>query len=368
MSFTEKSLVYLSKEYRIVPNYGAVGSSASAGGAVVTDNEVVQTPQSPGFIYQEVFIADGVNKAYTVTENGGQLSEVSTDINVYRNGLLLNDTYISSFDSVNGTFELTFIPDLDDRISVVWFVKNTTVEGNIFQEVFTANGSTATFTVTKNGGLIPTRKQELFIYINGIFLDYEKVTTYSPSLGQFTLNFTPSSDDTLAAVWFVDIPQNVKIIQEQFIADGTQTTFTVTKNGGELAKTKDAILLMRNGQHINNDYITGINPTSGTITLTFAPDQGDDITLIWFVQEDGVDYSTLVSMYQEEFTADGITPTFTVTENQGKLPQSLSAIMVYRNGQFISNGFVSSHDYLNGTITFNFTPRSGEKITLVWVL
>ena len=56
------------------------------------------------------------------------------------------------------------------------------------------------------------------------------------------------------------------------------------------------------------------------------------------------------------------------TENQGKLPQSLSAIMVYRNGQFISNGFVSSHDYLNGTITFNFTPRSGEKITLVWVL
>jgi hypothetical protein len=42
--------------------------------------------------------------------------------------------------------------------------------------------------------------------------------------------------------------------------------------------------------------------------------------------------------------------------------------MVYRNGQFISNGFVTSHDYLNGTITFNFTPRSGEKITLVWVL
>jgi len=42
---------------------------------------------------------------------------------------------------------------------------------------------------------------------------------------------------------------------------------------------------MRNGQHINNDYITGINPTAGTITLTFTPDQGDDITLIWFVEE-----------------------------------------------------------------------------------
>lgn len=369
MSFTEKSLVYLSKEYRFVPSYGAVGSSASAGGAVVTDNEVVQTPQTPGFIYQEVFTADGISNSYTVTENGGQLSEVSTDINVYRNGLLLNDTYISSFDSVNGIFELTFTPDLDDRISVVWFVKTTTVDSNIFQEIFNADGSSSTFSVTKNGGLIPNRKQELFLYINGIFLDYEKVTTYSPSLGQFTLNFTPSSDDTIAAVWFVNLPQSVKIIQEQFIANGTQTTFTVTKNGGELAKTKDAILLMRNGQHINNDYITGINTSSGTITLTFAPDSGDDITLIWFVEETVTPTnSNAFAMFQEEFTADGTTPTFTVTQNEGKLPEALSSIMIYRNGQYISNSFISSHDYISGSITFGFIPRSGEKITIVWVL
>ena len=369
MSFTEKSLVYLSREYRFVPSYGAVGSSASAGGAVVTDNEVVQTPQTPGFIYQEVFTADGLSNSFTVTENGGQLSESSTDINVYRNGLLLNDTYIASFDSVNGVINLTFTPDADDRISIVWFAKTTTVDSNIFQEIFNADGLSATFTVTKNGGLIPTRKQELFLYINGIFLDHEKITTYSPNQGQFTLNFTPGSDDTIAAVWFVNLPQSVKILQEQFVADGTQTTFTVTKNSGVLAKTKDAILLMRNGQHINNDYITGINTSNGTITLTFTPDNGDDITLIWFVEETVTPTnSNAFAMFQQEFTADGITPTFTVTENEGKLPNSLSSIMVYRNGQYISNSFISSHDYISGGITFAFIPRSGEKITIVWVL
>ena len=126
---------------------------------------------------------------------------------------------------------------------------------------------------------------------------------------------------------------------------------------------------MRNGQHINNDYITGINPTSGTITLTFAPDQGDDITLIWFVEEFVTPTnSAAVSMFQEDFTADGTTPTFTVTDNEGKLPDSLSAIMVYRNGQFISNQFISSHDSGTGTITFSFVPRSGEKITIIWVV
>jgi len=369
MAFTEQSLVYLSKEYRVRPSYGAVGASSSAGGAAITNNDdssIINPNLGSGTIYQQVFIATGSN-SFTVTQNNGVLPDNAAEITIYRNGLLLNQTYISSLDSINGTFTLSFTPDVDDRIVVVWFYRNELEDAGIYQEIFSGNG-TATFTLTENSGIIPARKQEMFIYLNGIFIDYEKITSYSTASSEFTLNFTPYNDDSIAAVWFASLPNNLKIFQENLFADGTQTTFTITKNGGKLAKTKDAILLMRNGQHINNDYISGFNTTNGTVTLTFAPDAGDDITLIWFVQEDGVDYSTLVSMYQEEFTADGITPKFTVTENQGKLPQSLSAIMVYRNGQFISNGFVSSHDYLNGTITFNFTPRSGEKITLVWVL
>ena len=102
--------------------------------------------------------------------------------------------------------------------------------------------------------------------------------------------------------------------------------------------------------------------------MTFAPDQNDDITLIWFVEEFVTPTSNAVSMFQQEFTADGTSSTFTVTENEGKLPEDLPSIMIYRNGQFISNQFISSHDPVAGTVTFGFVPRSGEKITIVWVV
>ena len=39
MAYTEQSLVYLSRDYRVTASFGAVGASASAGGAVITDND-----------------------------------------------------------------------------------------------------------------------------------------------------------------------------------------------------------------------------------------------------------------------------------------------------------------------------------------
>jgi hypothetical protein len=371
MPYTEQSLVYLSRDYRFVASFGAVGASSSAGGAVITDNDdtsIINPEIGHGVIFQEVLTASGSN-TFTVTENNGVLPENAAEITIYRNGLLLNQTYISSLDAQNGEFTLSFTPDVGDRIAVVWFYRGEIEDNGIYQEIFTPNGSSDTFTCTDNNGIIPSRKQEMLIYQNGIFIDSDKVTNYSQTTSEFTLNYTPSADDSIAAIWFMSLPNNLKIIQEQFIADGAQTTFTVTKNGGKLAKTKDAILLMRNGQHINNDYISGINTTNGTITMTFAPDQGDDITLIWFVEEFVTPTGTAaVSMFQEEFTADGVSATFTVTENEGKLPEDLPSIMIYRNGQFISNQFISSHDPVAGTVTFGFVPRSGEKITIVWVV
>ena len=366
MGFTERTLKKLTLGYDQRAAYRSQSTSINAIQTSIAEQET-STNLDEGFVYQEVFTADGVTKSYQVTENNGTLPETTADIMVTRNGLFLNSSYIASLDSINGTIELTFVPDNGDRIVVIWFYRSEN-EQAVFQEVFTPSGS-ATFTVTKNEGVLPSSRYKLFAYINGIFLDYEKFSDYNPGSGQFTLDFIPDTSDSIAAVWFKTLPESTKVVQETFSADGTQTTFTVTKNGGKLGKVKDAILLMRNGQHINNDYITGINPTSGTITLTFAPDQGDDITLIWFVEEFVTpSNSAAVSMFQEEFTADGTTPTFTVTENEGKLPESLSAIMVYRNGQFISNQFISSHDSVSGTITFGFVPRSGEKITIIWVV
>jgi hypothetical protein len=204
MSFTEKSLVYLSKEYRIRPSYGAVGASASAGGAVITNND--ETAANPpdlvtANIYQEVFTADGVTKTYQVTKNNAILPSTVSDVMVMRNGLFLNEVYIDNIDGSNGTLELTFLPDNGDEIVIIWFMA---------------------------------------------------------------------------------LPTSYKLFQEQFTADGIQTAFTVTKNDGQISSSTDAIILMRNGQHINNDYINGINTLTGTLTMTFAPDNGDEITIIWF--------------------------------------------------------------------------------------
>lgn len=371
MAFTEKSLVYLSKDFRAPASFGAVGQSASAGGAPIVDNDdpaLTDEETSKGVIFQEIFEADGVSFTFTVTENDGVLPETTSDIIITRNGLTLSAQYIASLNSQSGEVTLTFTPDSGDRIAVIWFFRGELPQG-IFQEIITPSGSDDTFALTVNNGQIPGRPQELFLFLNGIFLDYKKLTAYNQEQSEFTLDFTPASDDTLACVWFTSLPNNLKIIQESFKADGTQVDFTVTKNGGKLAKVKDAILLLRNGQHINNDYISGINTSTGTLTMTFVPDEGDDIELIWFVEEFVTpSYAPPVKMFQEQFTTDGVSNTLTVTKNQGKLPDELDSIMIYRNGQHISTNFVSELLPLEGTIRFSFTPRINEKFTIVWVI
>ena len=372
MSFTEQSVVYLSKEYRTPASFGAVGASASAGGNFIIDNDdnvntnsANATTQSRGTIYQEVFTPDGSTAIFTVTENDGILPETTDDIIVTINGLVVPSDNITALDSNSGQLTLGFTPENGDRLVVIWFFRGAPEDQGIYQQVLAPSGSSATFTLTSNAGVIPDRPQEMFVFINGLFLDYNKFTAYNPSLSQFTLDFIPESLDSLACVWFASLPENIKILQEKFIADGSSATYTVTLNEGKLPKVKDAILLMQNGQHINNDYISGYNPSNGSVTLSFIPDSGDVINIIWFMEEVIASHAKL---YQEQFTTNGTDNFLTVTKNNGKLAKDLDSIMIYRNGQFINNGFVSLLEADLGKITFSFIPRINEKFTLVWVI
>jgi len=117
---------------------------------------------------------------------------------------------------------------------------------------------------------------------NGLFLNEVYIDNIDGSNGTLELTFLPDNGDEIVIIWFMALPTSYKLFQEQFTADGTQTAFTVTKNDGQISSSTDAIILMRNGQHINNDYINGINTLTGTLTMTFAPDNGDEITIIWF--------------------------------------------------------------------------------------
>ena len=117
---------------------------------------------------------------------------------------------------------------------------------------------------------------------NGLFLNEVYIDNIDGSNGTLELTFVPDNGDEIVIIWFMALPTSYKLFQEQFIANGTQTAFTVTKNDGQISSSTDEIILMRNGQHINNDYISGINTLTGTLTMTFAPDNGDEITIIWF--------------------------------------------------------------------------------------
>jgi hypothetical protein len=368
MPYTEKSLVYLSKDYRNIASFGAVGQSGSIGGAPIVDNNdpnLTDAESTKGAIFQEVFICDGIQDTFSVTENDGILPETADDVMITINGLYLNQSYIASLDGQGGTVQINFVPEAGDRIAVIWFFRGNDSTQTIFQQIIVPSGSSPTVTITENAGVIPARAQEMFIFVNGVFHDYKILSSYNPEVSALTLNYTPSNFDSLAFVWFTDLPNNLKILQENFVADGTSATYTVTENGGKLPKVKDAMLLMRNGQHINNDYISGFNSSTGTVTLSFTPDEGDDIGIIWFVDEN---VGLGAKLFQEQFTTDGVSNTLTVTKNNGKLPLDLDAIMIYRNGQFINNGFVQSHNPTDGTITFTFLPRINEKFTIVWVI
>ena len=369
MSYTEQSLVYLSRDFRFPASYGSVGSSGSAGGNFIVDNQddVNQNDllATKGAIYQEVFTGNGSNTIFTVTENDGILPETTDDIIITLNGLVVPQNNITALDSINGQVTLGFAPETGDRIVVIWFFRGGPQDQSVYQQILTPSGSTATFSLSANAGVIPDRPQEMFIFVNGLFTDYKVLSGYSPSTSQFTLNYTPTQFDSIACVWFTRLPENLKILQEKFIADGTTATYTVTLNEGKLPKVKDAILLMRNGQHINNDYISGYNPSNGSVTLSFIPDANDEINIIWFIEEV---LAAGAKLYQEQFTTNGTDNYLTVTKNNARLPKDLDSIMIYRNGQFINNGFVSLLEADLGKITFTFTPRINEKFTIVWVI
>jgi hypothetical protein len=374
-NYIEEPLVFLDRDYQNVSSSGSVGQSGSIGGGSVIggggENSGANTQPSAGAgslgaIFQEVFTADGTQDTFTVTENDGVLPSNADDIMITRNGQWINANYISSLSSSTGTISLTFIPDEGDRIVIIW-INRGDLFPIVFQEIIQGDGIDGEFTITKNDGRFATNIKETFIMLNGLFVDYKRIAEYYPNQGKLVLNFVPDTLETLAFVWFKEVPPYLSVIQENLIADGTQTDFSLSSNDGKLPQSKDSILVLRNGQHINNDYIDGYNPTNGIITLSFTPDEGDEISFVLFYTEI-VALPLKSKMYQEQFTTDGVANYLEVTKGNGKLPKNIDSIMIYRNGQFINNAFVSLLEPEIGKITFSFTPRLNEKFTIVWAI
>ena len=89
-------------------------------------------------IFQERYIADGVSSNLLITAYNGLLPDDKQDILVYRNGIFIDEQYIISLDQVNGVVQLSFTPEVGDRMMIVWFTGEVNVEvGGGIDSVFT---------------------------------------------------------------------------------------------------------------------------------------------------------------------------------------------------------------------------------------
>jgi hypothetical protein len=223
---------------------------------------------------------------------------------------------------------------------------------SMFEEVFTADGISATFTVTKNDGILADSLDKIFVSRNGQYIGNEYISDLSPQDGEITLGFVPESGEEITLNWFAKPNTQQPIFQEIFTADGISAQFTVTKNNGELPSAYTQIL--------NNNYLTGLDAPNGQVSLTFTPFSGERIAIVWFYRQENIE------PYKQSFTADGLSGTFTVTNNDGILSDYKDAILVMRNGQLIDNDYISSFNKASGEVILTFTPDNNEKIEIIW--
>lgn len=105
--------------------------------------------------------------------------------------------------------------------------------------------------------------------------------TTENTLGNYTVNIFSNHICTPAEVDLTVIISGIAgALQETFDTDGVNNTYQVSKSA-TLPTNKDNIMVMRNGQFLNADYFTH-DSIAATVTLTFTPYSGEEITIIWF--------------------------------------------------------------------------------------
>jgi len=111
------------------------------------------------------------------------------------------------------------------------------------------------------------------------------IRVFTQGLDTYTINIqsghtcTPAEvDPTIVVTGVADA------YQENFTADGTTNAYTITKGDGTLPTSQDSIMVTRNGQFLQSTYFSH-DALSGTVTLTFTPYVGEEITVIWFDTE-----------------------------------------------------------------------------------
>ena len=184
--------------------------------------------------------------------------------------------------SANGSYGTANQVLTSNGTTVYWStVSAGSTGGTISQQQFTGDGTTATFTF--NGGYT---SNTLAVYLNGVLLrNGTEANVVSGST--FTITPTPVSGDLIDAVAFSNInlssSGNSAIVSQQFTANGTANSFTVT--GGYIPSNIQVYLngvkqipgtdvVITSGNTVNfavtpaNTYIVDVYGYQNAVTLT----------------------------------------------------------------------------------------------------
>ena len=144
-------------------------------------------------------------------------------------------------------------------------------------------------------------------------------------------------------------PNLTSFTTDIFTGDGSTTAYTLS----ETPPNVNSILVFVDGilQKSSTNY--SLNTTTGVITFTAAPDNGAEIE----VKHLGIRTTArrAVSMFLDNFTGNGSTTAFTLSNNA-----SVNDVFVFYNG--VAMKPTTDYGISGATLTFTFTPVNNSQI------
>ena len=236
------------------------------------------------------------------------------------------------------------------------------------KEDFVGDGSSANFTLTNEvpGG----SSQNVMVVLNNVVQEPDVAYTINddasnlPKILAFT--GTPANGDSIyvihhgltsilhsppaGSVGATELSDALKTFTtDAFTGNGSATTVTLSEipaNASQIMVFVDGIL-----QKSSTNY--SLNTTTGVITFTAAPDNGAEIE----VKHLGIRTTArrAVSMFLDNFTGNGSTTAFTLSNNA-----SVNDVFVFYNG--VAMKPTTDYGISGATLTFTFTPVNNSQI------
>lgn len=177
-NFTMLGLIVDEEEFEVVPGISRSILTTEFIGEKINKNVI----QKKIDVNLATFISDGSRLLYSVGETINKLISVTV------NGVL--QTLNTDYYHIGGTSKITFgtSPTIDSKI-VITYTKDKNEEYDIINETFIYDGTSSTFTLTKN--IVDV----VIITINGVLNENQDLYTFSENT--ITLNISLSNDDEI---------------------------------------------------------------------------------------------------------------------------------------------------------------------------